>query len=67
MSGADPLKPSVALLAKLGSIAGHTEEMMGPGGHAFDRAALDSLLEDPEVRAWLSGMRAMALIPEPRT
>lgn len=49
-------KPSIALLAKLGSIVVHAEEMMEPGGHAVDRAALQTLLADPEVKRWIDGM-----------
>ena len=77
----DMLRPSVGLLAKLGSAVGHAEELLssaaGPRpsisvwpasqGHEFDRYALDSLLSDPEVRAWLAQMRAAAFIPEPRS
>ncbi len=63
----DPLKDvSVTLLVKLGSIAVHTEEMMSPKGHHFDKATLDALLNDPEVREWLEAMGAQALLPVKR-
>jgi hypothetical protein len=62
----NPLKPSLALLAKLGSIIVHAEEMASPDGHPFDRAALLSLLADPEVRTWLKDMDAIALLPKRR-
>ena len=52
----DPLKPSLALLAKLGSIVVHAEEMISPNGHRFDRAVFQALLGDPEVRTWLKAM-----------
>ena len=52
----DPLKPSLALLSKLGSIAVHVDEMLGADGHAFDRAALQTLLDDKEVKAWIKAM-----------
>jgi hypothetical protein len=51
----DPLQPSLALLCKLGSIAVHVEEMLSPAGHAFDRIALETVL-DEEVRTWIKNM-----------
>lgn len=52
-------EPSLALLCKLGSIIVHAEEFMQPGGHDFDRTAMETLLADPEVRAWIDAMGAM--------
>lgn len=52
----DPLKPSVALLSKLGSIAVHAKELLSPKGHAFDRSALETLLDDAEIKAWIKEM-----------
>jgi hypothetical protein len=62
-----PLEPSAALLAKLGSIAVHAEEMLEPLGHGFDRLALLSVLQDPDVQEWLEGMRGLAMLPVKRT
>ena len=59
----DPLKPSPALLVKLGSIAVHVEEMLSPGGHDFDMIALQELLKDPEYAEWRKQMDAMAMLP----
>jgi hypothetical protein len=59
----DPFKPSVGLLAKLGSICQHVDEVAGEDGHAFDWAAIRSLLEDREVTAWLDQMHKHALLP----
>jgi hypothetical protein len=59
----DILNPGVSLLVKLGSIAVHAEELMSPNRHDFDVAALRTLLEDPEVRVWLSDMGKMAFLP----
>lgn len=58
--------PDMTLLCKLGSIIVHTEELLSPYGHEFDKAALDQLMRDPQVVEWLKGMRAMALVPEKR-
>jgi hypothetical protein len=62
----DMLKPSAALLCKLGSIAVHAAELTSPDGHAFDRAAMLSVLSDPEVVGWLAAMDAAALLPKTR-
>lgn len=59
----DPLKPSVALLAKIGSILVHVEEDASPNGHPFDLVATHALLRDPEVQAWLDGMRGATFLP----
>lgn len=63
---ANPLKPPAAVLVKLGSIAVHAEELLSPKGHHFDRVALETLFNDPEVRGWLAQMDAMAMIPKKR-
>lgn len=59
----EPLSPSPALLCKLGSIVVHVEEFLSPEGHDFDRQAIAALLADPEVKAWLSAMNALAMLP----
>lgn len=62
----NPLQPSNGLLCKLGSIAVHADEMLSPDGHAFDRAALQQLIADPDVKAWLALMDAAAMVPKKR-
>lgn len=62
----DPLKPSAALLCKLGSIIVHAEELASPTGHGFDKIALEQLMKDPEVAEWMAGMRSMAMLPVKR-
>ena len=59
-------RPSLSLLAKLGSIIVHAEEGASTDGHQFDWAAVSTLLSDPEVSEWLAGMRANALLPVKR-
>lgn len=61
------LNPAMSLLTKLGSIVVHTEEMLSSDEHAFDRSATLSLIEDPEVREWLTSMDSLALLPVRRT
>jgi hypothetical protein len=62
----DPMKPSAALLAKLGSIARHCDEALSVTGHEFDVGAIRSLLCDPEVVQWLDAMDKLAMIPRKR-
>ena len=59
----DPLKPSMAVLCKIGSALVHLDEARGVGGHVFDMQTFKTLMNDPEVREWLGGMGALALIP----
>jgi hypothetical protein len=62
----DPLSPPASVLVKLGSIARHSEEMLSPGGHDFDRQAIIGLLADPEVQEWMDAADRLALLPVPR-
>jgi hypothetical protein len=63
----NPLQPTPALLCKLGSIAVHADEMRGIGAHEFDKHAMDTLLDDADVKAWLAEMDGMAMLPKKRT
>jgi hypothetical protein len=60
------LLPNPALLAKLGSIAVHADELTSKDGHEFGAAALRSLLSDPEIVSWLDAMAQFALVPRKR-
>lgn len=62
----DALKPGPALVAKVGSILVHMEEARSNEGHHYDWAALDSLMADPEVQEWLTGLRALSMVPRKR-
>lgn len=64
--GIEPLTPGVRLLSKLGSLVVHCEEAASAKGHAFDKMAIDSIVNDREVQDWLDGMRKMALLPVKR-
>jgi hypothetical protein len=66
LPAADVFKPSIGLLAKLGSIIVHIEEGSGDDGHHLDLTAAKVLLADPEVAQWIEGMRANALVPVKR-
>lgn len=64
----DHLQPSVTLLCKLGSIVVHADEMTGsPDAHQFDVIALRTLLEDPDVKAWLYAMTKKGYLPVKRS
>ena len=43
----------LTLKIKLASMVVHIEEMLSEKGHSFDRAALETLLEDAEVKEFL--------------
>lgn len=61
-----PVRPSLTMLVKLGSIAVHADEMISPHGHNFDRIALQALLEDPDVIRWVKEMDRLAMLPKKR-
>lgn len=54
----------LVLAAKLGSIAVHAEEMLSTKGHEYDKFVLTSLLQDEEVKAWITKMGV--LLPQQR-
>lgn len=65
------IQPSVSVGIKLASLAVHADEMIetgitAPGNALFDLQALQSLLVDPEVQAYLETLRPLALLPEKR-
>jgi hypothetical protein len=60
------LSPNMSLLIKLGSLLVHQEEYMSADGHAFDRLAMDTLRNDPEVVEWLDQMTKLAYLPVKR-
>jgi hypothetical protein len=62
----DTFHPAPALLCKLGSIIVHAQECLSSDWHPFDRAALEALLADPEVREWLQEMDKASLLPKMR-
>jgi hypothetical protein len=51
---------------KLASIAVHVEEMFSSDGHDFDRKAIEGLLADPEVRAFLDDPDNEVFLPRKR-
>ena len=58
--------PTLGLLVKLGSIAVHAEELISPKGHPFDKVALETLINDPEIRDWLAMMNHYGMLPVKR-
>lgn len=49
----------IQTLVKLGSIVVHADELTSPHGHAVDSVAIRSLLDDPDVKAWIKSMGPM--------
>ncbi len=59
----DPLKPSPQLLIALGSLIVHYEEFVSTDGHPYDKAAIDSLRNQPDVKEWFDEMLLLAFLP----
>ncbi len=51
----------LTLKIKLSSIVIHLEEMFSEDGHEFDRGALKTLINDPEVQEFLAGIEDVYL------
>lgn len=54
------IKIPVALAAKLAAVVVHADEMLSGDGHNFDRVALESIVRDPQVQAWVVSLGALA-------
>ena len=55
----DPHRPSLQLLAKIGAVVVHVDELFSPDGRNIDKEAIMPLLADPEVRQWVKDMGAL--------
>lgn len=62
----DPLMPPGGTLIKIGSLLVHYQEFASSDGHYFDKAVIDSLESDPDVRDWLEAMTKKGLLPVKR-
>jgi hypothetical protein len=56
--------PPLTLLCKLGSLAVHVDEALSDDSHHYDWTAIHLLLDDPEVKQWITDMGA--LLPKKR-
>jgi hypothetical protein len=67
----DALKPSPGLLCKIVSVLVHADEMResknNPHAHQIDEIALNSALDDAEVKEWVEAMTKMAMAPIKRS
>lgn len=54
----DPVKPSLALLSKIGSIVVHADETLSSDGRRLDKDVVLRLINDPEVQEWIKRMGA---------
>ena len=59
-------KLSLTLVSKLASIVVHVEEFLSAGYCLADLKALEPLLEDSEVKAWIIRQQAAGLAPVKR-
>lgn len=50
----------VTLATKLASIVVHADELTSPHGHPWDKMALENLVHDPEVQAWVKSLGPLA-------
>lgn len=60
------IETELSLLAKLGSLVVHCSEMFSDDGHYLDKAAIDGLIRDPEVKKFIKQMQKMAMVPVKR-
>jgi hypothetical protein len=56
--------PPLTLLCKLGSLAVHIDEALSDDSHQYDWTAIHMLLDDPEVKQWITDMGP--LLPKKR-
>ena len=56
-----PTEMPITLISKLGSIVVHAQEAVSPKGHVFDRTALEQLINDWEVVAWMESIDPVLL------
>jgi len=49
---------TLSLAVKLGSLAVHADEITTAKAHPLDKEAIRSLVDDPEVVAWINSMGA---------
>ena len=56
----------LSLAVKLVSIVVHADELISADGHMFDKAALECLLKDAEVSAWVEALQRNGLAPVKR-
>lgn len=57
---------SLSALVKLASLVIHYQELNSEKGHAFDKRAIDTLENDPEVKNLLDEMNFLGLLPVKR-
>ncbi len=55
--------PTPEVAVALASIAVHAREALSPNGHHHDLAAVNGLVEMPNVQAYLAELDALALLP----
>ena len=56
----DGLHLTPALASKIASVVVHADELLSPDGRHLDKIPLKQAMEDPEVRAWIKTLGALA-------
>jgi len=56
----DVISIDLSLAAKLAGIVVHADELMSVDGRGVDRTALLCGINDPEVKAWIESLGALA-------
>lgn len=64
---APALRYDLGTFAALGSLAVHVDEALSPNGHAFDALAMQSIVAQPNVQAFVGALQGAGLVPEKRT
>jgi len=54
------LEIQLTLASKLASIVVHADELASPDRHQCDVAALEQVIADPEVQAWIKALGPLA-------
>jgi hypothetical protein len=62
----DFLKPTPQLLIKLGSAIVHADEFLSDKGHELDLHTFKQLLNDEDVKEWISQGTKQAFLPVKR-
>ena len=63
MASLSVYNPDISTLSKIGSIIVHVDEALSSKGHPLDIEDIKALINDRDVRQWLSAMDKAALLP----
>ena len=52
----------ITLVAKLGSLVVHVQEYLSRNSNPVDRSAIETIINDPEINAWVKELEKDALV-----